>query len=265
MSKFMAGASRVSKTDFFDHLNLGVPMDPEHEGDSQVLVLHQRSQALPTRYQDYSEPIPTFETSQEALEHCEIVNIVYTDHSASKNQCLAIVPQYESFVMQRYLRLPVETPSDAKPNANLLAPEHPLRFVGRGMKNNGHNEFDPPSTSKMKQHMELLQSYLANLPASLADLKPLVEHVATPTTKTVIVMMSNFGQSELLVNFVCAAKSRGIDTSHILVFATDVETKDLAEHLGLTAFFDERVSPAQNYLKYVMGQNSHHNSPYCLI
>ena len=55
-------------------------------------------------------------------------------------------------------------------------------------------------------------------------------------------MVSNFGQSELLVNFVCSARSRGLDISSVLVFATDLETKALAESLGLTAFYDKRVS-----------------------
>lgn len=46
------------------------------------------------------------------------------------------------------------------------------------------------------------------------------------------------------MNFVCAAKSRNLDLSPVLVFATDVETKELAEGLGLTAFFDETVRPS---------------------
>ena len=64
-----------------------------------------------------------------------------------------------------------------------------------------------------------------------------------PTPKnTVTVMVSNFGQSELLINFVCAAKSRNLDISSIIVFATDIETKELAEGLGLVAFYDKWVS-----------------------
>ena len=55
--------------------------------------------------------------------------------------------------------------------------------------------------------------------------------------KTIVVMVCNFGQSELLFNFVCSAKSRGMDLSRILLFATDKDIIDLAESLGL-AFFD---------------------------
>ena len=44
------------------------------------------------------------------------------------------------------------------------------------------------------------------------------------------------------MNFVCAARARGLDLSPVLVFATDEETKELAEGLGLTSFYDETVS-----------------------
>jgi hypothetical protein len=115
-----------------------------------------------------------------------------------------------------------------------------LRPVSRGMQTNGQNQFSPPKTSDIRQNWDLLRKYFDSYEESLNELKPLVEKVAT-AKRTVTVMVSNFGQSELLVNFVCAARSRNLDISSILVFATDVETKTLAEHLGLTAFYDERV------------------------
>jgi hypothetical protein len=55
----------------------------------------------------------------------------------------------------------------------------------------------------------------------------------------------NFGQSELLLNFACNARAKGLDIGNVLVFATDQETKTLAESVGLTAYFDERVSKTQ--------------------
>lgn len=55
-------------------------------------------------------------------------------------------------------------------------------------------------------------------------------------------MVCNHGQSELLMNFVCSANARNLDLSTVLVFATDEETKDIAEGLGLAAFFDKTVS-----------------------
>jgi hypothetical protein len=73
--------------------------------------------------------------------------------------------------------------------------------------------------------------------ATLKKLKPLARKAAK--NKTLIVMFSNFGQSELIVNFCCSARSRNLDLSPVLVFATDRETLELAEGLGLTAFYDE--------------------------
>jgi hypothetical protein len=44
------------------------------------------------------------------------------------------------------------------------------------------------------------------------------------------------------LNFACSARSRGLDISNVLVFATDEETKKLAESIGLASYYDERVS-----------------------
>ena len=55
-----------------------------------------------------------------------------------------------------------------------------------------------------------------------------------------VVMTVNIGQSELLANFVCAARSRGLDISNVVVFPTDIESKTLAEGLGVTTYFDEK-------------------------
>jgi hypothetical protein len=49
------------------------------------------------------------------------------------------------------------------------------------------------------------------------------------------------GQSALLMNFACSARRRGFDLGNILVFPSDVETKEIAEGLGLTTYYDEKV------------------------
>jgi hypothetical protein len=240
MSRFMVGMARTDKLDFVQTLDLGVPVDDPsrnpHMGGTEkdVLLLYQKASALPEHYDKKNkkdDSIPSY-GSQEAIEHCDFVNVVLTDHSAGRNQCWAIVPQYESYHVQKWMRVD---------DGQKLSSDLPLKMVSRGMKTNGHNEFDPPLNKHMDRNIELLQNYFKNLPTSLDQLRPLVEKVATPS-KTVTVMVTNFGQSELLVNHVCAAKSRNLDISSILVFATDVETKELAEELGLTVFYDEPVS-----------------------
>jgi hypothetical protein len=44
-------------------------------------------------------------------------------------------------------------------------------------------------------------------------------------------MVANAGVLELLTNFVCAANSRNIDISNIVMFATDEEGKKVAEEV----------------------------------
>ena len=116
-----------------------------------------------------------------------------------------------------------------------------LSLVSRGIRDNGRNEFRPPLNKQIRNNWDILKNYFESFDEVTKQLKPLLKKVATPK-KTVTVMVSNFGQSELLINFVCAAKSRNLDISSIIVFATDLETKELAEGLGLVAFYDKWVS-----------------------
>ena len=116
-----------------------------------------------------------------------------------------------------------------------------LKHVSRGYQSNGKQKFLPPEPKDTRIFWQLLAPYISSIDAVLDKLRPLVEKVAT-VDRQLIVMVCNMGQSELLMNFVCAAKARGLEYSHVLVFATDLETKALAEGMGLTAFFDEIVS-----------------------
>ena len=72
----------------------------------------------------------------------------------------------------------------------------------------------------------------------MEDLKPILEKVAR--NNAVVVLTVNMGQSSLLMNFVCSARRRGFDLGNVLVFPTDVESKKLAEGLGLATYYDEK-------------------------
>jgi hypothetical protein len=115
----------------------------------------------------------------------------------------------------------------------------PLQYVSRGHQSNGRDQNGPPSIQDTHKQWDMLRGYLDSIHDVLEDLRPIVEKIAVQNT--IIVMVCNFGQSELLMNFVCSAKARGFDISNILVFATDQETLDLAESIGLSAYFDRRV------------------------
>jgi hypothetical protein len=233
--KYAVGMVRTNKEDFTKMLDLGVPVDLPQNGAEDVLILYSRDKARPKQSTSSTSGSIPLLSMQESVANCDYLNVILTDKSATRNQCIAIVPQYESYHIQKWMRVP-----KTKKGHGPLDSAEPLRLVSRGMQSNGIDHFEPPESKHIKQNWELLEKYMAGFEESLAKLKPLVEKVATKD-RTVTVMVANFGQSELLVNFVCAARSRNLDTSSILVFATDNDVKDIAEQLGLTAFFDERV------------------------
>jgi len=231
---YAQGLVRMPKTDFFQHFDIGVPMDVPREKDSDVLLLYNRERAFPNAYKDPSmltdaSSIPQLET-KDAVQHCDYVHVILTDHANDKNQCTAIVPNYESYHIQKWMRL----------GDKGVDPTKDFSLVSRGITSKGRQSFKTPSTKNIYENWDVLKTYFGAFQDAINELRPLVEKVATPK-KTVTIMVSNFGQSELLMNFVCAARSRNLDISSIIVFATDTETKELAEGLGLTAFYDKWV------------------------
>lgn len=226
ISKFAAGAARTNRLDFSKAFDTGVPLDKSQNGNQDVLIIYNKP-SLPPKASDGSMPLLT---TTEATQGCDNLHIVLTDYNPQRKQCIAIMGQYEAFHIQKFMRLPEEGPVDSK---------LPLRLVNRGAQQGGGKSTRPPTKEQTKQYWDILQTYLSTLDTVLAQLKPLAEKVAVKNT--IVVMVCNHGQSELMMNFACAARARGLDTSHVLVFATDEETKELAEGIGLTAFYDETV------------------------
>jgi hypothetical protein len=102
---------------------------------------------------------------------------------------------------------------------------------------NGVGDERPPSPMDSRKNWAALTKYFSALSEVTGRLKPLLQSIARDNT--VVVMVANVGVIELLTNFVCAAKSKGISIDHIVVFATDEEGKRVAEELGMTVFYDE--------------------------
>lgn len=99
-------------------------------------------------------------------------------------------------------------------------------------------EFTPPKDNHVKDHQDILRTYLNNADDIKNRLKSILSKMKT---HTVVVLTCNFGQSELLMNFACSARARGFDLSNTLVFPTDFDTKELAEGMGFTTFYEEKV------------------------
>ena len=226
--------AHATKADFASKFELGVPLDPATgEGDRDVLFLYSRDTALPNKMKSKRvQDTIDFVTAEEATENCDLMHVLFQHRSGSNKLCLAVVPQYESFHLQNWMRVPAKGPGGS---------QHPLRLVGRGMKFNGIDEFGPPIFNReTKQTWAQLKVYIETHQEVLRELRKIVNTIKQKNT--VIVMVANFGQAQLMENFVCSAKSRGFDLSNVLLFATDEETQELAKSLNLTAFYDEKVS-----------------------
>jgi hypothetical protein len=116
-----------------------------------------------------------------------------------------------------------------------------LRHVGQGVdKRTGEEWYHPPTFEDTKFHYKMMREFLNHFDQVVKDVGTIVNRIAKQNT--VVAIKTNKGYSDLLMNFVCQARSRGIDLSNVLVFATDIETKDLAEGIGLATYYGKHVS-----------------------
>lgn len=227
------GMGRVNRDDFAKTFDMGVPLDPSSPNNQEVLLFYSNKLAMPDNAFLQKEAVSMTEAPlldvDDATVNCDYMNVILTDHGKARKQCVAIMGQYEAFHVQKYMRLPIEK---AKMNSSV-----PLRLVNRGAQSSGRISTKPPSLNQTVAYWDNLKRYLGSLDQVLEELKPVAQSVAV--NNTIIVLVCNLGQSQLLMNFVCNARRKGLDLSGILVFATDFSTLHLAQGLGLTAFYDK--------------------------
>ena len=224
------GLARTSKMDFMSYFDSGSPINQE---EGEVIIMYNTKSSLPhvkTKevMGDTGDGIVSLSLS-ESIQNCDMMHVA-TIPIKNERVCTAIVQDYENWHTRRWAR------KDGTVGSN---GEVAFRPINRGQTDRGRT-FRVPTEKQMKKHWEALLEYFKNFEDVLAELKPIAEKVAIDNT--VIVMTCNIGQSELLMNFVCNARAKGLNIDNVLVFPTDEETKDLAEGLGLATFFDKRVS-----------------------
>jgi hypothetical protein len=235
MEKLIVGAARISRDRFLKRFDLGVPLDRTTPGNEEALIMYHHQQSLPNLSKvDAARdgPMPLLSV-EDATANCDTLKIILTEPNKPR-QCLAIVGQWESYHIHKYMRLP---PDNIRTGVDRTLP---LRNVARTHSaNKGKSQIIPKPFNVETYDQKVLVPYLSNLKATLAKLKPIAAKVARD--KTIVVLVCNLGQSELLMNFICSSKARGFDLSNVLVFATDVETQKIAEALGVTTFYDSVV------------------------
>ncbi|GMH55623.1 hypothetical protein TrRE_jg1620, partial [Triparma retinervis] len=192
----------------------GIPPLYGYKGNEEALVL----------YHEGSEPTD----SNDPFGACKDVDVVVTKRNAL-GHCLVLMEHYKAGYVSRFMRV-------GRTGKMGLSLNNSFAKMGTGSNDDGGGDRSVPLTQS-KQHWDALSKYFNSFEGMTNKLKPILSNIARDNT--VVVMVANAGVLELLTNFVCAANSRNIDISNIVMFATDEEGKKVAEELGLAVFYDE--------------------------
>ena len=240
ISAFATGMAVLDRKEFAEKFDTGVPLDKERDNNNKVLLMYSQASSLPKNRtlahdaRKLNEPIPHPTDIEAATANCDFMSVILTDFSGKRAQCIAIMGQYEAYHIQKFMRL--------DDFGNPLNSELPLRYVNRGAQASGRRSAKPPKMQMTLSYWETLGKYITQLPEKLDALRPVAGLAAAEGGRNAVtVMVCNHGQSELLLNFVCSAKKRNLQLGSILLFATDMETKELAENLGLHVFMDKEI------------------------
>ena len=254
LNSFVAGIGRVRRDDFARAFDTGIPFMPSRRGNEDVLLLYTHPSSLPSAFNSTtsSGSIPLLSSPEEAIKNCITVRKILIKPGELKS-CLAIMGNWPSHHLHTWMR---EKPSSSGlPNTH----EHPLPMTSP-YKLQANNLIGFPTPKHMNEAFSFFTNYVSRLDETLDKLRPFAKAAAEgKLPNTVVVMVCNHGQSELLINFVCSARSRGLDVSQALLFATDAETKELGESLGIRTFYDEKAS---KILEEMKGNAIDGNSPF---
>jgi hypothetical protein len=259
---FAVGALRVSTHEMLKSYDFGVPIQKllprEREGERESIILYNTLASVPSDGKLEKDAIYGVNGEMakvsvpEAMERCDTLNVIFTSLN-NDTDCHLLIGDFESYHINRWVRMPVFD-SYNKKNRQL---DHalPLRHAGRITQNkNGVDIFELPDVWEIKkgrkgiirqkgillEHFDRMKTFLENVDDVLKDVKELLKLRNVVRDNTVVVLTVNSGQSELLSNFICAARSRGFDTGNVLVFPTDEQSHKLAQGLGVASYFDEK-------------------------
>ena len=266
VQRVLSEASRVARDDFLSSFPLGFPVHESWQHNNEVFLLHLSDHSLPVSNPNNSE-INTredflFRPFLNATSNCDIIhvlNVALREKGRNEETCLALVGTgsiaghtHDIFKWVRLENVPAENQEASSTTSIAVtaksAPSQNLTHVARYVfpAENGWQCGIPPNEGFTMSALTEIRSYLSNLDIILKELKPIANRVAysksSPSSKgAIIVMVTNFGHSDLFINYCCAARAAGMDLSKILLFATDQDTKDMGDALGIQTYFNEKV------------------------
>jgi Nucleotide-diphospho-sugar transferase len=260
LAKLLVGAATTDLNDFVRALPLGAPLNGNKgvatDRSKGVLLLYLSAAALPDpageqrRTNSSGGAIWQGAPLEEATRNCRQIKHALTSTQSfmrSDRSCVVLVGRgrsAEEFHVQKWKR-----PNSAVAGQAAAKKSSAWNLAGRyeyidDRSFNAGMRIVPRTKTQALSRMEL-QSYLGAFDSALDALRPLAESVARAGTDkvqgTVIVLVTNYGHSVLLRNYVCAARAVGMDTDKILVVATDRPTLELGRSLGVATFYHEQL------------------------
>lgn len=224
----------VPREDFDKHLEIGIPLDDSKPGAEDAIIFYTSEKSKPSGGGNLHSI-----SAEKAVENCGIVKVILTDpwHKSAPTQCVAVLPQWESYNIYKFMRV-------GEPGA--LNMKNDLHYTSRSMNDRGFAVGVPDYKRDTEPAYAALVEYLQNLDDLLQDLQPTIEQMLhdespNPSSKTIIVQVCNYGQVELFHNFICSAKARGLDYSRVLMFATDEKTFELCKELDIPVYYNKAV------------------------
>jgi hypothetical protein len=247
LTKLIVGATSVNYTEFVSSFALGAPLqgvsNPDDAkttfGGSRVLILHHAPSSHSTLdpIGVASDPLRT------AMENCREVKQVVVHlgkrNERSRGTCVALVGHTESYHLNKWIN-----DTDAMDGEHTLIHTNKYQFLPEYGTMSGLLSSTPVSDD-VNVFLEVARGFMGAVDDAMIQLQPLSDKVAAAGHEsvkgTIVVMVSNAGHAELLVNFVCSARANGVDLSKVLMFATDADVHKIALSLGLASFFNEAI------------------------
>lgn len=191
MSHFATGIARVNKDELNGVFDFGNPVEKsDGKGDEDAIIIYNDKRALPTsdktlahavEYND-GNGIPMLDT-QTATENCDGMNVIFTGNPEHQAQCTAIIGNYESYHIQRWMRT----------DGGAVDHNLPLTLMSRGFAPRGKSNFYAPpydgKNSQVKKHWKSLLTFLENVDSVLEDLEPILKRIARNNAVVVLVRM----------------------------------------------------------------------------
>jgi Nucleotide-diphospho-sugar transferase len=236
VSNFMAGAARILTVDLLEQFDPGIP-HKTYAGNEEAFIFYGQKEAIPKRLRSNFDRLE----AKDALSNCESVEIIVRSIPMGFNSCFALMGNADvHFVPTTYRWITKKSLQNEKDASNNL-----FELAGRGM--NAMTEYDflpiDIEDDTLKSFRKQLIAYLSILDDAVIPLiRPVLEDKATEMEnagKTLIITVTNYGQSDLLHNFVCACQANHLDISNFVIFCTDEESLKKATSIGLTAIYHQ--------------------------